>query len=74
MYAMNISGVTKTWGEGSGESSIHNADDLFNTGHIPDWKSLSFQKRKMVIAERKRLGIKYSRKKGESGAGGCGGN
>ena len=68
----NISGVNQTGGEGSGQSSIHNADGSINTGHISDWKSLSFQERKEVIAERKRLGVKY-RKKGGAGAGGRGG-
>ena len=69
----NISGVSQTGGEGNGQSSIHNADGSINTGHISDWKSLTFQERKEVIAERKRLGVKY-RKKGGAGAGGRGGS
>jgi hypothetical protein len=69
--ARNISAVGQTGGEGSGESAIHNADGSIKTGHIPEWRSLSFKERKTVTAERKRLGIKYG-KKGGAGAGGHG--
>ena len=65
--AGNVSGV-KTGGGGGGGNSVHNEDGSINTGHIPNWKLLSFKERKIVIDERKRLGIKY--KKSGAGAGG----
>ena len=65
--------LVRLGGEGNGQSSIHNEDGSINSGHISDWKLLTFQERKEVIAERKRLGVKY-RKKGGAGAGGSGGS
>ena len=67
--ARNVSGV-QTGGRGGSGKSVHNEDVSINTGHIPNWKSLSFKERKIVIGERKRLGIKY--KKSGAGAGGRG--
>ena len=67
--ARNVSGV-QTGGGVGGSKSVHNEDGSINTGHIPNWKSLSFKERKIVIDERKRLGIKY--KKSGPGAGGRG--
>ena len=38
---------------------IYNSDGSIITGHIPGWRSLPFKAKKIVMAERKRLGIKY---------------
>ena len=67
--ARNVSGV-QTGGGGGGSKSVHNEDGSINTGHIHNRKSLSFKERKIVIDERKRLGIKY--KKSGAGSGGRG--
>ena len=67
--ARNVSGVqTNNGGGGGNNSGVYNADGSINTGHIPNWKSLSFQERKIVIDERKRTGIRYKKKSG-AGAG-----
>ena len=67
--ARNVSGVQTGGGGGSGKS-VHNEDGTINTGHIPNWRSISFKERKIVIDERNRLGIKY--KESGAGAGGSG--
>ena len=67
--ARNVSGVQTDGGWGGGDS-VHNDDGSINTGHIPNWKSLSFKERKVVIDEKKRIGI--NNKKGGSGAEGRG--
>ena len=64
--ARNVSLVQT--GGGGGSTNMHNKDESSITGHIPNWKSLSFQERKVVIDERKRLDIKH-RYKGGAGAG-----
>ena len=53
-------------GDGTkGGDFIYNGDGSINTGHIPSWKLLPLKDRKIVIDERKQLGIRY---KGKSGA------
>ena len=53
-------------GDGTkGGDGIYNGDGSINTGHNPNWKSLPFKYRKLVIDERKQQGIRY---KGKSGA------
>ena len=61
-----MSGV-QTGGGGGGSNSVHNEDGSINTGHIPNWKSLSFKEHKILIDERKRLGIKYKKSGARSG-------
>ena len=48
-----------------GGNGINNGDGSINTGHIPSWKLLPFKDQKLVIDERKWLGIIY---KGKIGA------
>ena len=53
---------------------IYNGDGSINTGHIPGWRSLPFKDKKIVMEERKRLGIKYDASgDGKPGKGGKGG-
>ena len=62
--ARNVLGIQL--GDGAkGGDGIYNGDGSINTGHTPNWKSLPFKDRKLVIDERKRLGIRY---KGKIGA------
>ena len=62
--ARNVLGVQVRDGT-KGVNSIYNGDGSINTGHIPSWKLLPFKYQKLVVDERKQLGIIY---KGESGA------
>ena len=41
-----------------GSDSIYNKDGSIITGYIPDWNSLSRKDRSIVIAERKKLGVR----------------
>ena len=61
---INVLGVQVGNGSKAGDD-IYNEDGSTNNGHIPSWKYLPFKDRKLVIDERKRLGIRC---KGESGS------
>mgnify|MGYP003321239955 CR=1 FL=1 len=45
-----------------GSAVIYNADGSINTGHIPNWQGLSKSDKRIVQAERKRLGVKFNAK------------
>ena len=48
----NVSQVTWT---DTKNPAIHNADGSIKTGEIPDWAQLTYNDKKKVFAERKRL-------------------
>ena len=71
MNSLNISCVLcnvlwkfRSCGGIKGGDGIYNGDGSINTIHIPSWKSLPFKDQKLVIDERKRLGIRYKVKSG----------
>ena len=66
----NISGVGSNNNANNerGSSDIYNNDGSIITGHIPNWRSLTQRDRKIVQAERRRLGITGG--KGGHGKGG----
>ena len=55
--ARNVSGI-QVGDETKGGNGIYNGDGSINTGNIPSCKLLTFKDRKLVIYERKRLGIR----------------
>ena len=60
----NVSQVT--WSD-TKNPEIHNADGSIKTGEIPDWTTLTYNDKKKVFAERKRLGIRYKSEGNEQG-------
>jgi len=52
----NVSQVT--WKD-TKNPAIHNADGSIKTGEVPGWAQLTYDDKKKVFAERKRLGIRY---------------
>ena len=60
----NVSQVT--WSD-TKNPAIHNADGSIKTGEIPDWTTLTYNDKKKVFAERKRLGIRYKSEGNEQG-------
>ena len=66
--ARNVSGV-QVGDEEKGGGGIYNEDYSINTGHIHSWKLIPFKDQKLVIVERKRLGIRYKRKSGARSGG-----
>lgn len=63
----NIAGVSSSSSGGNVDADgAYNADGSIKTGYIPNWRSLSNDDKKKVIAERKRLGINSNGKSGSS--------
>lgn len=65
--ARNVSGVQFKAGNGTGGGGIHNEDGSVITGDIPHWTSLSYEQKKIVFAERKRLGIQRNGRRKRAG-------
>ena len=62
----NVSQVT--WKDlKNSPSAIHNTDGSIKTGEIPGWAELTYNDKKKVFAERKRLGIRYKSQGNEPG-------
>ena len=62
----NVSGLTTGQGTQEDGNGIYNSDGTINTGYIAGWRSLPFKDKKIVMNERKKLGIRYDPSKKES--------
>ena len=62
----NVSGLATGQGTQEDGNGIYNPDGTINTGYIAGWRSLPFKDKKIVMNERKKLGIKYDPSKKES--------
>ena len=60
--AWNVSSI-QTDSKSKGDNSIYKDDGSIKTGFIPNWKSLPYKTRMIVMDERERLVIKYKGEK-----------
>jgi len=72
----NVSGVGTVTNGDVQANGIYNADGSINTGHIPDWRTLSSADRDKLITEQRRLSIKKGtgRENANHSGGGIGSN